>query len=400
MPKKIVLAYSGGLDTSVILTWLKETYKCPVIAYIADVGQGEEMDAISAKATKTGADKVHVLDLKEEFVRDFVFPAIQANAVYEGTYLLGTSLARPLIAKMQVKIAQSEGADAIAHGATGKGNDQIRFELAARAIDPGMQVIAPWRTWEFNSRPDLFSYAEKHGIDLPITREKPYSMDANLMHISYEGGVLEDPWAEAPKGMFQMTTDPEDAPDKPQVVEIEFAEGVPVKIDGEAMSPASLLSLANGIAGKHGVGRVDIVENRFIGMKSRGVYETPGVTLFQVAHRGVESITMDREVMHLRDELMPKYAKLVYNGFWYSPEMEALQSFIKTSQKNVNGIARVKLYKGTATLTGRKSENSLYNSELAGFDTFADYNSRDAEGFIRVNGLRLALNDGLRKGIL
>ncbi len=400
MPKKIVLAYSGGLDTSVILTWLKETYKCPVIAYVADVGQGEDMDAISKKATKTGADKVHVLDLKEEFVKDFVFPAIQANAVYEGTYLCGTSLARPLIAKEQVKIAQAEGADAISHGATGKGNDQIRFELAARAIDPEMEVIAPWRTWDFNSRPDLFSYAEKHGIELPVTRDKPYSMDANLMHISYEGGVLEDPWAEAPKGMFQMTTDPEEAPDKAQVVEIEFAEGLPIKIDGEAMSPARLLGLANEIAGKHGVGRVDIVENRFIGMKSRGVYETPGVTLFQMAHRAVESLTMDREVMHLRDQMIPKYAELVYNGFWYSPEMLALQSFIKTSQKGVNGVARIKLYKGGMMLLGRKSDNSLYSSELAGFDTFADYKSQDAEGFIRMNGLRLALNDSLRKEIL
>ncbi len=396
MPKKIVLAYSGGLDTSVILKWLKETYRCPVIAFIADIGQGEDVGAVSRKATKTGADKVHVADLKEEFVKDFVFPALKANAVYEGAYLLGTSIARPLIAKVQVKIAQSEGADAIAHGATGKGNDQVRFELTAKALAPELEIIAPWRTWDFRGRTDLFAYAEKHGIPLPVTKDKPYSMDANLMHVSYEGGILEDPWAEAPKEMFQMTKDPTEAPDSPEVVEIEFAEGAPVALNGERLTPAKLLAALNTGAGKHGVGRVDVVENRFIGMKSRGVYETPGATVLQIAHRGVESLTMDREVMHLRDQLMPKFAELIYNGFWYSPEMKALRAFLDATQKGVNGVARIKLYKGSASLVGRKSANSLYSPELAGFDTFATYNSKDAEGFIRMNGLRLTLNKSLR----
>ncbi len=391
--RKIVLAYSGGLDTSVIVKWLKEKHACPIIAYVADIGQGDDFSAVEKKALKTGADKVHVLDLREEFVRDFVFMAVKANAVYEGGYLMGTSIARPIIAKYQVKIAQQEKADAIAHGATGKGNDQVRFELTARALAPDLKVIAPWREWEFTSRPQLIDYAEKHGIELgSITREKPYSTDANLMHISYEGGILEDPWAAPPNDMFRMTKNPEDAPAKPENVEIEFVDGMPVAVNGKSLSPAKLLARMNEIAGAHGVGRIDMVENRFVGMKSRGVYETPGASVLMLAHRAVESVTMDREVMHLRDGLIPKFAELVYYGFWYSPEMKVLQTFVEATQKNVTGTARVKLYKGHAIVTGRKSPVSLYNPEVAGFDTFATYNSKDAEGFIRVNGLRLALN--------
>jgi argininosuccinate synthase len=399
MTRKIVLSYSGGLDTSVIMKWLKETYKCPVIAFVADIGQDEDMQAISRKATKTGADKVHVVDLRDEFVRDFVFAALKANAVYEGSYLMGTSIARPLIAKYQIRIAKSENADAIAHGATGKGNDQVRFELTCKALAPELEIIAPWRIWDFKSRNDLFGYAEKHSIELPVTRDKPYSMDANLMHISYEGGILEDPWNEPAKEMFLMTKDPSEAPDKPEVVEVEFDGGIPTAIDNESLAPAKLLKKINEIAGRHGVGRVDLVENRFIGMKSRGVYETPGVSALHIAHRAVESLTMDREVMHLRDGLMPKFAELVYNGFWYSPEMNVMRAFIDETQKGVNGTARIKLYKGHASVAGRKSSNSLYNPDLAGFDTFANYNSKDAEGFIRMNGLRLSLNKSLRKGL-
>jgi argininosuccinate synthase len=397
MTKKIVLAYSGGLDTSVILKWVKEKYQCPVVAFVADIGQNEDMGAISRKATKTGADKVIVADLRDEFARDFVFTALKANAVYEGAYLMGTSIARPIIAKYQVKVAKSEGADAVAHGATGKGNDQVRFELTARALAPELEIIAPWRTWDFKGRNDLFAYAEKHGIELPVTREKPYSMDANLMHISYEGGVLEDPWSEPPRGMFQLTKDPEEAPAQPEYVEIEFADGMPTAVNKESLAPAKLVLRLNEIAGRHGVGRVDVVENRFIGMKSRGVYETPGVSVLHLAHRAVESLTMDREVMHLRDSLVPKFASLIYNGFWFSPEMQVLRALIDESQKGVNGTARVKLYKGTAGVAGRKSANSLYNPEVASFETFATYNSRDAEGFIRMNGFRLAQNKSLRK---
>jgi argininosuccinate synthase len=399
MTKKIVLAYSGGLDTSVIMKWLKETYKVPVVAFIADIGQGEDIGAISRKATKTGADKVHVADLREEFVRDYVFAALKANAVYEGAYLMGTSIARPLIAKYQVKVALAERADAVAHGATGKGNDQVRFELTAKALAPELEIIAPWRTWEFKGRNDLFAYAEKHGIELPVTKDKPYSMDANLMHISYEGGILEDPWAEPPKEMFLTTKDPVDAPDKPEYVEVEFESGVPTALNGESLSPAKLLAQLNAIAGKHGVGRADVVENRFVGMKSRGVYETPGTTVLHLAHRAVESLTMDREVMHLRDGLIPKFSELIYNGFWFSPEMKVLQTFVDETQKGVNGTARVKLYKGAGTVVGRKSPNSLYNPEVASFDSFASYNSKDAEGFIRMNALRLVLNKSLRRGI-
>jgi len=395
--KKICLAYSGGLDTSVIMTWLKETYKVPVVAFIADVGQGEDLAAISRKATKTGADKVHVADLRDEFARDYVFAALKANAVYEGAYLMGTSIARPLIARYQVRVARAEGCDAVAHGATGKGNDQVRFELTAKALAPDLEIIAPWRIWDFKGRNDLFGYAEKRGIELPVTKDKPYSMDANLMHISYEGGILEDPWKEPPKEMFLTTTDPADAPDRPENVEVEFSDGVPVAVNGEAMGPAKLVLALNKIAGRHGVGRVDVVENRFVGMKSRGVYETPGVTVLHLAHRAVESLAMDREVMHLRDGLMPKFAQLIYNGFWFSPEMNVLRALIDESQKGVNGTARIRLYKGTAAVTGRKSPNSLYNPQVASFDSFETYNSKDAEGFIRMNAFRLVMNRGLRR---
>ncbi len=391
--KKIVLAYSGGLDTSVIVKWLKEKYACPVVAFIADIGQGEHLQAVARKATRTGADKVHVADLRDEFVRDYVFPCVKANAVYEGGYLMGTSIARPIIAKYLVKVARGERAEAIAHGATGKGNDQVRFELTARALAPDLKVIAPWREWEYTSRPQLIDYAEKHGIELgAITREKPYSTDANLMHVSYEGGVLEDPWAEPPKDMFRMTRNPEDAPAQPQSVEVEFEDGVPTGVNGKTMTPAKLLAQLNEIAGAHGVGRVDMVENRFVGMKSRGVYETPGATVLHAAHRAVEALTMDREVMHMRDGLIPKFAELVYYGFWFSPEMKTLRAYVDATQKGVTGTARLRLYKGACTVTGRKSPVSLYNPEVAGFDTFATYNSKDAEGFIRMNGLRLALN--------
>ncbi len=389
---KIVLAYSGGLDTSVILQWHREEHDADIVAYIADVGQDEDLDAVARKAEKTGAAKVIVDDLRDEFVRDFVFPAVQANAVYEGGYLLGTALARPIIAKGMVECARAEGADAVSHGSTGKGNDQVRFELTAAALEPELKVMAPWREWKFTSRGDLISYAEQHGIELPVTREKPYSMDANLMHISYEGGVLEDPWTEPPPDMFRMTVSPEQAPDDPQYLEIGFQKGVPVSVEGEELPPAKLLARLNEIAGKHGIGRVDIVENRFIGMKSRGVYESPGTTLLYAAHCAVESITMDREVMHLRDGLMPRFSELVYNGFWYSPEMKTLLALIRSGQENVTGTARLKLYKGSATIVGRKSPNSLYRPEVASFDTFESYDSRDAAGFIRMNALRLKLN--------
>jgi len=391
--KKIVLAYSGGLDTSVILKWLKEKHGCPIVAFCADIGQGEDLQAVQKKALKTGADKAHVVDLRDEFVRDYAFPCVKANAVYEGGYLMGTSIARPIIAKYLVKIAKSERADAIAHGATGKGNDQVRFELTARALAPDLKVIAPWREWEYTSRPQLIDYAEKHGIELgAITREKPYSMDANLMHVSYEGGVLEDPWNAPPEDMFRLTKDPEKAPDAAATVEIEFEDGVPVGVNGRTMTPVKLLVQLNELAGAHGVGRVDMVENRFVGMKSRGVYETPGCTVLHAAHRAVEALAMDREVMHMRDGLIPKFAELVYNGFWFSPEMKALRAYVDATQKGVTGTARLKLYKGSCLVTGRKSPVSLYNPEVAGFDTFATYNSKDAEGFIRMSGLRLALN--------
>ena len=387
---KVVLAYSGGLDTSVILTWLIEEYDAEVIAYTADVGQGDEVEEAEAKALATGASKAVVEDLTADFVSDAVFPAIRANAEYENYYLLGTSLARPIITKGMMAVAAREGADAIAHGATGKGNDQVRFELAAYAIDPAIKVIAPWREWKLRGRADCVAYAESRGIPIPVTPEKPYSMDANLLHISYEGGVLEDPWEGPPAGMFRMTVDPEEAPDEPQVVTVTFRDGNPVAIDGVELAPVDLLTAANEIAGRHGVGRVDIVENRFVGMKSRGVYETPGGTLLHHAHRAVESITLDREVAHLRDELVPRYAEMVYNGFWYSPEREALQKFMDDIQRRVNGDARLKLYKGNCIVEGRRSaSHALYDHATVTFEEDDVYDQADAAGFIRLNALRL-----------
>lgn len=396
--KKIVLAYSGGLDTSIILKWLQETYKADVIAFVADVGQGEETEPAREKAVATGASAVYVEDLREEFVRDFVFPAMRANAIYEGVYLLGTSVARPLIAKKQIDILRQEGADAVSHGATGKGNDQVRFELTYYALEPNVRIIAPWREWGLNSRQSLIDYAEKHGIEVPVSKKKPYSMDRNLLHLSFEGGILEDPWAEPPDDMFILTKNPSDAPDEPAYVTIDFEEGTPVAVDGERLSPASLLAKLNEIAGKHGVGRVDLVENRFVGMKSRGVYETPGGTVLYTAHRGVESLTMDREVMLQRDQLSPKIAQLIYNGFWYAPEMKAMKAFVDQSQETVTGSARVKLYKGSCTLVGRRAENSLYDAKISTFDEDEGaYRQSDAGAFIRLNALRLRVrkNAGL-----
>ncbi len=394
--KKIVLAYSGGLDTSIILKWLQETYKADVVAFVADIGQGEETEPARQKAIATGASAVYVEDLQEEFVRDFVFPAMQANAIYEGHYLLGTSVARPLIAKAQIDVLRRENADAVSHGATGKGNDQVRFELTYLALEPGIAIIAPWREWDLNSRDALMQYADKHGIDVPTTKEKPYSMDRNLLHLSFEGGVLEDPWTEAPEDMFVLTTDPRNAPDEPTYLEIDFEQGTPVAIDGERLSPASLLAKLNGIAGANGVGRVDIVENRFVGMKSRGVYETPGGTVLYVAHRGVESITMDREVMHQRDQLSPKIAQLIYNGFWYAPEMDALMAYVDKSQENVTGTARVRLYKGNCDLVGRRAERSLYDEKITTFeDDEGAYAQSDAGAFIRLNALRLQVRKNM-----
>jgi argininosuccinate synthase len=388
---KVVLAYSGGLDTSVILKWLKESYGCEVVCFAADVGQGEELGGLEEKALATGASKLYVEDLREEFVRDFVFTALKANAVYEGVYLMGTSLARPLIAKKQIEIARKEGANAVAHGATGKGNDQVRFELTYYALEPNIRVIAPWREWGFKSRSDLIAYAERHNIPVTATKEKPYSMDRNLMHISYEGGILEDPWAEPPAQIFILTRSPEDAPDKPAFIEIEFQSGVPVAVDGEKLSPASLLDRLNQIGGEHGIGRVDLVENRFVGMKSRGVYETPGVTILQAAHRAVESLTLDREVAHLKDGLNSRVAEMIYYGFWYSPEFEAIRALIDETQKNVTGTARLKLYKGNCDVVGRRSPFSLYSEAFATFERDAVYNQRDAEGFIKLNALRLRM---------
>ncbi|HVR31477.1 MAG TPA: argininosuccinate synthase [Acidimicrobiia bacterium] len=387
---KVVLAYSGGLDTSVILTWLREEYGAEVVAYTADVGQGDEVAEAKDKAIATGAVEAVVEDLTEEFVRDAVFPAIRANATYESYYLMGTSLARPIITRGMMRTAERVGADAIAHGATGKGNDQVRFELAAYAINPDIKVIAPWREWKLRGRADCIAYAEARGIPIPVTPEKPYSMDANLMHVSYEGGLLEDPWEPPPGGMFRMTVDPEAAPDEPQWVTVTFERGTPVAIDGEALDPVALLTRANTLAGAHGVGRVDIVENRFVGMKSRGVYETPGATLLHHAHRAVESITLDREVAHLRDELVPRYAEMVYNGFWFAPEREALQAFMDDIQKRVNGEARLKLYKGSCVIDGRRSaRHALYDQATVTFEEDDVYNQADAEGFIRLNALRL-----------
>ena len=394
--KKVVLAYSGGLDTSVILKWLKNEYGCEVIAFTADVGQAEELDDLEEKALATGASKIYVEDLREEFVRDFVFTALKANAVYEGTYLLGTSIARPLIAKRQIEIAQQEGADAVAHGATGKGNDQVRFELTYYAFNPHIRVISPWRQWQFKSRGDLIAYARQNSIPVPVTTEKPYSMDRNLLHISFEGGILEDPWALPPENMFVLSVPPEKAPDRATDVNIDFEEGIPKRIDGKVYTPANLLMKLNELGGQNGVGRVDMVENRFVGMKSRGVYETPGGTILHAAHRAMESITMDREVMHLRDSLMPKVSELIYYGFWFSPEMDVLKKTIDETQRDVTGTVRLKLYKGNCIVCGRKSERSLYHDAFATFEKDVVYNQQDAEGFIRLNALRLRIRKMLR----
>jgi len=384
-----VLAYSGGLDTSVILKWLIERYQCDVVAYAADLGQGEELEPVRKKALATGACEVFIEDLREEFVADFVFPMLRAGAVYEGTYLLGTSIARPAIAKRQVEIARKTGADAVAHGATGKGNDQVRFELTFAALAPELQVIAPWRIWDLTSRSKLFAYAEANGIALPITRDKPYSMDRNVLHISYEGSELEDPWKEPREDMFLTTVSPEKAPDRPEYVEIEYETGNPVALDGRRMTPFELLASLNQRAGRHGIGREDIVENRYVGMKSRGVYETPGGTVLHLAHRALESLPLDREVMHIRDGLIPRYAEMVYYGFWFAPEREMLQAAIDESQRAVTGTVRMKLYKGRASVSGRKSPRSLYVPELATFEEDAVYSQADAAGFIRLSGLRL-----------
>lgn len=389
---KVVLAYSGGLDTSVILTWLKETYDCEVVTFTADLGQGEELEPARKRAEEFGVKEIYIDDLREEFVRDYVFPMFRANALYEGVYLLGTSIARPLIAKRQIEIAQAVGADAVSHGATGKGNDQVRFELGYYGLQPDIKVIAPWREWDLNSRSKLISYAEKNNIPVPASKrgEPPFSMDANLLHISYEGNALEDPWEEAREDMYTRSVSPEQAPDKPTYLDLEFEGGNPVAIDGQKLSPASLLTQLNKVAGENGIGRIDIVESRFVGMKSRGVYETPGGTVLLAAHRAMESICLDRGESHLKDELMPKYAELVYNGFWFSPEREALQAAIDASQKYVCGTVRLKLYKGNTIVVGRKSPNSLYNEKIASFeDDEGLYDQKDAAGFIKLQALRL-----------
>lgn len=388
---KIVLAYSGGLDTSVAIKWLKEKYNAQVIAFCADIGQQEDFEEIKQKALKTGATKVYIEDLREEFVRDFIFPMLRANAVYETGYLMGTSIARPLIAKKQIEIAIKENAEAVAHGATGKGNDQVRFELTYYALKPDIKVIAPWRQWDFDSRSSLIEYAQKHGIPVQATKEKPYSIDRNIFHISYEGGILEDPWVEPPEDMYTLVTPPEKAPDKPIYIEIEYEEGNPVALDGQRLTPYELLSKLNKIAGENGIGKIDIVENRYVGIKSRGVYETPGGTVLHIAHKAIESITMDREVMRLRDSLIPKYAELIYYGYWFSPEREVLQKLIDETQKNVTGTVRLKLYKGNCIVVGRKSPYSLYSRELATFEKDILYDQKDAEGFIKINALRVKL---------
>ena len=387
--KKIVLAYSGGLDTSVMLRWIKDRYGCEVVCYCADVGQGEELDGLEAKARETGASKLYVEDLREEFVREYVWTALKANAVYEGVYLLGTSLARPVIAKRQIEIARREGADAVAHGATGKGNDQVRFELTYYALEPDIKVVAPWREWEFKGRSDLIAYAREHNIPITATAEKPYSTDRNLMHISYEGGILEDPWAEPPADIFRLTKAPEDARAEAEYVEIGFERGEPVSVGGRRLGAVELLETLNELGGEHGIGRVDLVENRFVGMKSRGVYETPGVTILQAAHRALESITLDREVMHLRDSLGVKFAESIYYGFWFAPEFELLRKTVDETQTHVTGDVRLKLYKGNAMVVGRRAPRSLYSERLATFEAEDVYNQRDAEGFIKLNALRL-----------
>jgi argininosuccinate synthase len=390
---KIVLAYSGGLDTSVILKWLQETYQSEVIAFSADLGQAEDWEAIEKKALQTGASKFIVKDLREEFVRQYVFPAFRANAAYEQFYLLGTALARPVIAKHQVAVAEAEGAEAVSHGATGKGNDQVRFELTYMALNPALKIIAPWREWDLNSRSALIAYAKKQGIPIPVTKERPYSSDPNLLHISYEGGILEDPWMEPPEEMFQMTVSPEKAPEKPEYCEIHFERGDPVALNQGRLKPAELLSHLNRLGGKHGIGRVDLVENRYVGIKSRGVYETPGGTLIRTAHQALESLTLDREVMHLRDSLIPRYSELIYYGYWFSPERELLQKLMDEAQVRVSGVVRLKLYKGNVILAGRKSDQSLYRTDFATFEEEKVYRQKDAEGFIRLNGLRLKIQN-------
>ena len=389
--EKIVLAYSGGLDTSVILKWLANEYGCPVIAYSADIGQKEDWDKVRAKGMATGAAKVIVSDLREEFVRDYIFPAFRANAIYEGSYLLGTSLARPLIAREQVRIAAEENADAVSHGATGKGNDQVRFELSYLALNPKLTIIAPWRIWDLNSRQKLVAYAREHDIPVPVTKKNPYSSDENLLHISFEGGILEDPWNEPDEEMFKLTVSPERAPDTPTYIEIDFERGTPVAIDGERLGPMALMSRLNDLGGANGIGRLDMVENRFVGMKSRGVYETPGGTILRAAHRDLETITLDREVLRIRDSLVPTYAQLIYNGFWFSPEMQLLQRTMDDAQATVNGTVRLKLYKGNCIPVGRKSDNSLYSESFATFEEDEVYNQADATGFIRLNALRLRI---------
>jgi len=398
--KKVVLAYSGGLDTSVILKWLQTTYGCEVVTFTADLGQGEELEPARKKAEMAGVKEIFIEDLREEFVRDFVFPMFRANALYEGVYLLGTSIARPLIAKRQIEIARKVGADAVSHGATGKGNDQVRFELSYYALEPGIRVIAPWREWDLTSRTKLIEFAEQHQI--PIAKDKrgeaPFSVDANLLHISAEGKVLEDPWEEPGEYVYSRSVSPEAAPDKPETVEIEFKGGDPVAVNGDKLTPAQLLTRLNELGGKHGIGRLDLVENRFVGMKSRGVYETPGGTIMHIAHRGMESLTLDRGAAHLKDELMPRYAELIYNGFWFSPEREMLQALIDKSQEHVEGTVRLKLYKGTARVVGRKSPKSLYSMAHVTFEEDSVYDQHDAEGFIKLNALRLKLLRRQRQG--
>jgi argininosuccinate synthase len=394
---KVVLAYSGGLDTSVILKWLIQTYGCEVVAFSADLGQGDDLSRVEENALKTGATKVYIDDLRETFVKDYVFPAFRANAIYEGQYLLGTSLARPLIAKRQMEIARMEEADAVSHGATGKGNDQVRFELTYYAMSPNIKIIAPWREWDLKSRSDLMTFAEQHGIEVPTTPAKPYSTDGNLLHISFEGGLLEDPWKAPPDDMFHVTVSPQDAPDKPEIVEINFKKGDPVAINDKSMSPAELLKELNRLGGRNGIGRADVVENRFVGMKSRGVYETPGGTVLRAAHMAIESITMDREVMHLRDSLIPKYSELVYYGFWFSPEMRLLQDMVDRTQTHVSGVVRLELYKGNCRILGRKSDESIYSEDFATFEDDRVYSQKDAEGFIRLNALRLRIQKIMKK---
>ena len=396
--RRIVLAYSGGLDTSVILRWLADRYQAEVVAFCADLGQAEELDGLPVKARATGAVKCVVDDLREEFVRDFVFPMFRAAAIYEGQYLLGTSIARPLIAKRQVEVARAEGADAVAHGATGKGNDQVRFELTFAALAPELTVIAPWREWDFKGRADLVAYAEAQRIPITVTAEKPYSSDRNLLHVSYEGGILEDPWRPPYDDMFQLTVAPEAAPDRAEEIEVELEAGVPVAVDGERLSPAALLGRLNDVAGRHGIGRVDLVENRYVGMKSRGVYETPGGTVLRQAFQAVESLTLDREVLHLRDALAPRYAELVYNGFWFAPEREMLQAAIDEAARAVTGTARLRLYKGSVRTVGRKAPRSLYDPKLASFDEAGGYRQADAAGFIRLSGLRLRIRALVERG--